>query len=85
MQGSEKPAALLTPPLKATIGIGISVAAGATLWAFIAKIPINVNGIGVLLPVSTINERVSRNTGITIWMFDKPEQYWEKMSGMILS
>ena len=80
MQGSEKPAALLTPPLKATIGIGISVAAGATLWAFIAKIPINVNGIGVLLPVSTINERVSRNTGITIWMFDKPEQYWEKMA-----
>lgn len=74
---NDKPVNLLTPPLRTVLGIGIAVAAGGTLWSIVADIPINVNGTGVLLPVSTINERVSKSKGIAVWMFDQPVKTWE--------
>lgn len=72
------PVRLLTPPLRLTLALGILVAASGALWAILARIPISVQGTGVLLPVSTINSSLSRTHGKVYWFFDKPVQAWHR-------
>ncbi|WP_413358828.1 hypothetical protein [Prochlorococcus sp. MIT 1201] len=70
------PITLLTPPLKATLGMGLLIAIGGALWATFARIPLSVEGTGVLLPVSTINSSISGTNGNVVWMFNQPKQQW---------
>ena len=72
------PITLLTPPLKTTLGLGLLIALGGTLWAFFARIPLNVQGTGILLPVSTINSSFSRTDGIAYWMFNSDVEPWHE-------
>lgn len=70
------PVRLLTPPLRLTLAFGVLIAASGALWATLARIPISVQGTGVLLPVSTINSSLSGTNGTVYWFFDKPVQVW---------
>ena len=70
------PITLLTPPLKVTLGMGLLIAIGGALWATLARIPLSVEGTGVLLPVSTINSSMSGTNGKAVWMFNQPKQQW---------
>jgi hypothetical protein len=70
------PVRLLTPPLRLTLALGVLIAASGALWATLARIPITVQGTGVLLPVSTINESLSGTNGTVHWFFDEPVQAW---------
>jgi hypothetical protein len=71
------PITLLTPPLRATLGLGFAIALGGALWATFARIPISVTGTGVLLPVSTINSVLSGSDGTAIWMFNQAPEPWQ--------
>ena len=70
------PVNLLTPPLRLTLALGVLIAASGGLWATLARVPISVNGKGVLLPVSTINSSSSNTSGTVHWYFDQPAQAW---------
>ena len=70
------PVRLLTPPLRLTLALGVLIAASGALWATLARIPITVQGTGVLLPVSTINSSLSGTNGTVHWFFDEPVQAW---------
>ena len=72
------PVTLLTPPLRATLGLGALIALAGGVWATFAKIPVSVQGSGVLLPVSTINASLSGTNGSAIYMFNKPQKEWQK-------
>ncbi|CAE21154.1 conserved hypothetical protein [Prochlorococcus marinus str. MIT 9313] len=56
--------------------MGLLIAIGGALWATLARIPLSVEGTGVLLPVSTINSSISGTNGNAIWMFNQPKQQW---------
>ena len=56
--------------------LGVLIAAGVGIWAFVARIPITVRGTGVLLPVSTINRTLSRSNGTAHWMFTREPADW---------
>ena len=71
------PITLLTPPLRLTLLLGLAIAAGGGLWATLARIPITVQGTGVLLPVSTINSSLSGVTGDVYWTFNRPAETWQ--------
>ena len=49
------PITLMTAPLRAALGTGLVLVAAGVGWSFMARIPITVNAVGALLPVSTIN------------------------------
>ena len=70
------PVTLLTPPLRATLGLGCLIALGGALWATLARIPVTVQGTGVLLPVSTINSSLSLTNGYSFYMFNRPIEPW---------
>ena len=72
------PITLLSPPLKITLGIGILIALAGGIWSIFARIPLSVQGVGVLLPVSTINPSLSATDGVAYWMFDQPKQKWHQ-------
>ena len=72
------PVTLLSPPLKGTLGLGGLIAIAGGIWAIYARLPINVQGIGSLLPVSSINSIVSGTSGTTYWMFNRPFEPWHK-------
>ncbi len=74
----DKPVKLLTPPLKATLALGFVITIAGGLWSVLARIPISVNGIGILLPVSTIKTPKSLTNGFVVYMFDKPEEAWQR-------
>lgn len=78
------PITLLTPPLRLTLLLGLLIAAGGGLWATLARIPITVQGTGVLLPVSTIVSNVSRTSGNAYWMFNRPPAAWQKQALRLL-
>ena len=71
------PITLLTPPLRLTLLLGLTIAAGGGLWATLARIPITVQGTGVLLPVSTINSSLSGVKGDVYWQFNRPAETWQ--------
>ncbi len=56
--------------------MGLLIAIGGALWATFARIPLSVEGTGVLLPVSTINSSISGTNGNVVWMFNQPKQQW---------
>ncbi len=70
------PVTLLTPPLRATLALGALIAISGSLWATLARIPVSVQGTGVLLPVSTINSSLSATDGAAVYMFNKPHRAW---------
>ncbi len=72
------PISLLSPPLRCTLGLGILIAIAGGIWATLARLPLNVQGIGALLPVSTINSTVSGTAGTTYWMFNRSAEPWHK-------
>ena len=74
------PITLLSPPLKATLALGVVIAIGGGLWATLARIPLTVEGVGVLLPVGSISTSVSPSTGVAVWMLDKPPAGWQQQA-----
>lgn len=85
-QGGERntPVTLLTPPLRATLGLGVLIAVCGAVWATFARIPVNVSGTGVLLPVSTTNSSKSKTNGVAYYMFNKPEDDWHETARLFL-
>jgi hypothetical protein len=74
------PITLLTPPLRATLWLGLAIALGGFLWATLARIPISVTGTGVLLPVSTIDAMLSGADGTAAWMFHRAPEPWHELA-----
>ena len=74
------PITLLTPPLRLTLLMGLMIAVGGGLWATLARIPISVQGTGVLLPVSTINSSLSGTKGTAHWLFNRPPAGWQQQA-----
>ena len=74
------PITLLSPPLKATLALGVVIAIGGGLWATLARIPLTVEGVGVLLPVGSISTSVSPSNGVAVWMLDKPPAAWQQQA-----
>jgi len=74
------PITLLSPPLKATLALGVLIAAGGGLWATLARIPLTVEGTGVLLPVGTITTSISQTDGVNHWMFHLPHRQWQEQA-----
>ena len=70
------PIVVLSPPLRITLGVGVALAAVGVSWSFLAKIPIEVNGTGVLLPVGEINRVRAQVGGVARWMFAEKQQSW---------
>ena len=81
---SDNPVTLLTPPLRATLILGILIALSGGAWATLARIPVNVRGTGVLLPVSTINSSKSNINGTAIYMFNRPVENWHGTARLFL-
>lgn len=75
-----KPIVLLTTPLNATLFTGLAVVVAGCLWSVLARIPITVNGTGILLPVGAINTRISPSYGTAFWMFHRPIANWERLA-----
>jgi len=74
------PITLLSPPLKATLALGVLIAVSGGLWATFARIPLTVNGTGVLVPPDTITTSLSQNDGVAIWMFQQSLAPWQQQS-----
>ena len=72
------PITLLSPPLKATLVVGVVITVAGGFWATLARIPITVRGLGVLLPAGTISTSVSQSDGVAIWLFQKPALEWQQ-------
>ena len=72
------PITLLTPPLRATLAMGFVLVAAGVGWSAMARIPITVNAVGALLPVSTINTIPSRAGGRAIWTFNQAPKDWHQ-------
>lgn len=72
------PITLLTPPLRAAIAMGFVLVAAGVGWSAMARIPITVNAVGALLPVSTINTIPSRAEGKAIWSFNQEPRDWHQ-------
>ncbi len=58
--------------------MGLLITLSGALWAILARIPVSVQGIGVLLPVSSINSSLSGTDGHAIWIFNQPKQPWHE-------
>lgn len=72
------PITLLTPPIRAAIAMGVVLVATGVGWSAMARIPITVNAVGALLPVSTINTIPSRAEGKAIWSFNQEPKEWHQ-------
>ena len=72
------PITLLTPPLRAAIAMGFVLVSAGVGWSVMARIPITVNAVGALLPVSTINTIPSRAEGKAIWAFNQETKDWHQ-------
>ena len=74
------PISLLSPPLKATLALGVLIALGGGTWATLARIPLTVEGVGVLLPVGAIATTVSPSDGVALWKFNQPSAAWQQQA-----
>ena len=72
------PITLLTPPIRAAVAMGVVLVATGVGWSAMARIPITVNAVGALLPVSTINTIPSRAEGKAIWSFNQEPKEWHQ-------
>ncbi len=75
-----KPIALLSTPLYTTLIIWLTVVIAGCMWAIFARIPLTVNGSGVLLPVGSVSTRLTASYGTAFWMFHRPYAAWEKLA-----
>ena len=74
----EGPITLLTPPIRASLAVGVVLIAAGVGWSAMARIPITVSAVGALLPVSTINTIPSRAEGKAIWSFNYEPKDWHQ-------
>jgi hypothetical protein len=74
------PITVLSPPLRATLALGVVIAVAGGMWATLARIPLTVTGTGVLLPVDTLSTSVSQVDGVMRWMFDQPAADWHSQA-----
>ncbi len=74
------PITLLSPPLRATLALGVVIAFGGGLWATFARIPFTVHGVGVLLPVGSISTSISQSDGVAIWMVAEKPTFWQEQA-----
>lgn len=74
------PITLLSPPLKATLVLGVVIAVGGALWSTFARIPFTVEGTGVLLPAGIITTSFSQTDGVAQWMFQQPPAHWKQQA-----
>lgn len=58
--------------------MGFVLVAAGVGWSAMARIPITVNAVGALLPVSTINTIPSRAEGKAIWTFKQASREWHQ-------
>lgn len=58
--------------------MGFVLVAAGVGWSAMARIPITVNAVGALLPVSTINTIPSRAEGKVIWSFNQEPRDWHQ-------
>ena len=58
--------------------MGFVLVAAGVGWSAMARIPITVNAVGALLPVSTINTIPSRAEGKAIWTFNQASRNWHQ-------
>ncbi len=72
----KSPIVVLSPPLQLTLGFGVLLAFVGILWSFLAKVPIQVNGTGVLLPVGVINTVSAGADGFARRTFDYKQYNW---------
>lgn len=63
------PVALLSPPLRGSVAIGLALAASAGLWSVASTVPIFVQATGVLTPVSTVVTNRSLVDGTVYYRF----------------
>jgi hypothetical protein len=75
-----RPITLLSPPLKATLALGVAISVAGGLWATLARIPLTVTGTGVLLPVDTLSTTASQIDGVVQWMFTQPAEEWHQLA-----
>lgn len=60
---------LLTPPLRASIAIGVGLAISAVIWSVASSVPVYVQGTGVMTPVSTVITAKSLADGTIYYRF----------------
>ncbi len=70
------PIVVLSPPLRNTLGLGIVLSVVGVAWSFLARVPIEVSGTGVLLPVGKINQVRAQVGGAARWMFAEEQYNW---------
>ena len=75
---NDKPINVLTPPLKNTLLVGLGLAGLAATWSLLARVPVEVNGTGVLLPVGVLNSLRARVDGVANWAFMESNYTWEQ-------
>ena len=66
-----QPIALLTPPLRISVAIGVGLSVSAALWSVASTVPIYVEGTGVMTPLSTITTMKSLADGTVYYRFTK--------------
>jgi len=72
----QNPIVVLSPPLRLTLGFGVVLACVGVLWSVLARIPIEVTGTGVLLPVGVINRVRAAVDGRARWTFADASYDW---------
>ena len=65
-----QPIVLLSPPTRTTLIIGSVFAVFGVLWSVASKIPILVQGTGVLVPLSSLQTRVAQSSGTVYYRFN---------------
>lgn len=64
---------LLEPPAKTSLAIGVCLAGLGVFWSVASRIPILVQGTGVLIPLSTLETKVSLANGDIYYKFNEEE------------
>ena len=65
-----KPVRLLTPPLRAVLLLALMLSGLGLAWAFLARIPLLSNGIGIVLPANSLGRIFSRSSGRIVYYFN---------------
>ena len=76
--GNSSAVRVLTPPLRLTLLFGLGLAGMAALWSVLSRVPVDVDGTGVLLPVGVLNSLRARVDGVAHWTFADSDYPWEQ-------
>lgn len=66
-----KPIKLLAPPAKMSLAIGGVLAGLGVFWSVASRIPVLVQGTGILIPLSTLETRTSLSNGDIYYRFNQ--------------